>query len=124
MMDQWKPSNDLPDLAPPEPSEEALRMSKMQIFSSDLLSVTHSNRHDDVFEETEATQEKDLVARATVYAMNGIVAAVSLPVGLAHLAFNVLGGENIRTTSHVIALTGVGTALAQTEHGIWLLGMF
>lgn len=99
-------------------------MSKMQIFSYDLLSVTHSSDPDDVFEDARPIEEKDVIARVTVYTLNGVVAVLSLPVGLALLAFNVLGGENIRTTAHVIALTGVGTALAQTDHGTWLLGMF
>ena len=119
-----RPSDDLPDLAPPEPSEETLRMSKMQIFSSDLLSVTHGNSHEDVFNENGPVEESDYTARATVYVLNGIVALLSLPVGVALLAFNILGGENIRTTAHVVALTGAGTALAQTDGGFWLLSVF
>ena len=89
-----------------------------------MISLTHGSAVEDVFEPSEREEHNDRVARATVYVMNGIVAALSLPVGLALLAFNILGGENLRTTAHVIALTGLGTALAQTEQGIWLLGMF
>lgn len=120
----WKPRDDLPDLEPPEPTEEHLRQSKRQIFSSDMISLTHGSAMEDVFEPNEREEHKDRVARATVYVLNGIVAVLSLPIGLALLAFNILGGENLRTTAHVIALTGMGTALAQTDNGIWLLGMF
>lgn len=120
----WKPRDDLPDLEPPQPSESELRQSRRQIFSSDLISLTHGSAMDDVFEPNEREEHKDFVARATVYVMNAIVALVSLPVGLALLAFNILGGENLRTTAHVVALTGLGTVLAQTDRGIWLLGFF
>ena len=120
----WRPSEGLPDLAPPEPTEERLRMSKRQIFSSDLLSVTHGTSHEDVFSDAGPATAPDRASRVAIYALNGVVAALSLPVGLALLAFNVLGGESIRTTAHVIALTGFGMALAQTDSGFWLLTVF
>jgi len=79
---------------------------------------------EDVFEPAKRAEHNDSIAKATVYVMNAIVAVVSLPVGLALLAFNIFGGENLRTTAHVVALTGVGTALARTPEGMHLLGLF
>ena len=56
--------------------------------------------------------------------MNMIVIVMALPVGLALLAFNILGGENLRTTAHVIALTGMGAALSQAPNGLQIFSMF
>ena len=59
-------------------------------------------------------ERRDPIARVTVYALNGAVMVFFFPLGFALLIFNILGGENLRTTSHVLALTGVGMALAAT----------
>ena len=79
---------------------------------------------EDVFEPKQRPEHKDILARVTVYVMNMIVIVMALPVGLALLAFNILGGENLRTTAHIIALTGMGTALSQTPQGLQLLSIF
>lgn len=99
----------LPDLEPPE---ERLRREKTAIFSSDSIELTHSSAMDDVFDPDRRDEHKDLTARATVYVMNMIVLVFALPVGLALLCLNILGGENLRTTAHVLALTGLFSALA------------
>ena len=122
--EEWAARDDLPDLAPPEPSEETLRYSKRHIFSADMISLSHGSAMEDVFEPNNREEHKDIVARLTVYVMSAIVAVMSLPVGIAMIAFNIFGGENLRTTAHVIALTGLGTALAQTQQGFWLTGLF
>ena len=60
----------------------------------------------------------------TVYALNGILMLMAFPIGFALLVFNILGGENLRTTAHAIALTGLGTALsAATGTGTALFGI-
>ena len=117
----WEPKDALPELEPPE---DRLRRSKAHIFASDTISLTHSSAMEDVFAPREREEHKDLTARATVYVMNMIVMVMALPVGLALLAFNILGGENLRTTAHVIALTGMATALSQTPEGMQLLSFF
>ena len=120
----WRAADDLPELEPPEQPEERLRKSSRQIFSSDAISLTHSSAMEDVFEPSAREEHNDIVAKVTVYVLNAIVAVVSLPIGLALLAFNILGGVNLRTTAHVVALTGMGTALVQTPQGAMLTGLF
>lgn len=118
--DFWRPKDALPDL---EPAEDRLRRLKRQIFESDRITLTHSSAIDDVFEPRARDEHHHVVARATVYVMNMIVLVMALPVGLALLCFNILFGENLRTTAHVIALTGMFIALGQTEAGARLLGL-
>ncbi len=60
-------------------------------------------------------------ARLAVYALNASVILFALPVGLALLALNVAVGENMRTTAHAMALTGLFVALGSTEQGALLL---
>ena len=117
----WTPRDALPDLEPPE---DRLRQSKRLIFASDSISLTHGSAMEDIFEPSQREEHKDLTARATVYTMNMIVIVMALPVGLALLIFNILCGENLRTTAHVIALTGMATALSQTPEGLALLSHF
>ncbi|MDJ1016787.1 MAG: hypothetical protein QNJ35_09770 [Paracoccaceae bacterium] len=117
----WKPKDDLPDL---EPAEDRLRRTKGRIFSADAISLTHGSAIEDVFEPKERAEHHSLTARMTVYVMNMIVIAVTLPVGLALLFFNILFGANLRTTAHIIALAGLGAALAQTQQGAFLTGLY
>ncbi len=56
-------------------------------------------------------------AKITVYVMNAILLIMAFPVGFGMLVFNILGGENLRTTSHVIALTGFAIALTGGAFG-------
>lgn len=110
----------LPDL---EPAEERLRKRKSHIFSADAISLSHDSAMEDVFEPNRRAEHKDLTARMTVYVMNAIVMVFALPVGLALLCLNILGGENLRTTAHVMALTGLFMALSATEEGARLFSM-
>ncbi|MGI1663382.1 hypothetical protein ACRDNQ_14165 [Palleronia sp. KMU-117] len=57
-------------------------------------------------------ETKSDVARLTVYALNATLMVMAFPVGFALLVFNILGGENLRTTAHAIALTGLAIALS------------
>ena len=98
----------LPDLEPPE---ERLRQAKSTIFAADSIELSHSSAMEDVFEPSLREEHLDTTARATVYVLNLIVMVFSLPIGLALLCMNILGGENLRTTAHVIALLGLFTAL-------------
>ena len=98
----------LPDLAPPE---ERLQREKSVIFSADAISLSHSSAVEDVFEPCMREEHQDLTARLTVYAMNLIVLVFSVPVGVGLLVMNILGGENLRTTAHIMALMGLFMAL-------------
>ena len=109
LQDYWTPKDALPDLEPPE---DKLRRNSRQIFSSDTITLSHSSSMEDVFDPKKRPETKTYIARATVYVMNLIVMVMALPVGLALLFFNILFGENLRTTAHVIALTGMAMALA------------
>jgi len=119
LADFWTPKDALPDL---EPAEDRLRRIKRHIFASDSITLTHSSAVEDVFDPRLREEHNNRVARVTVYVMNMIVIVMSLPVGLSLLIFNIIGGENLRTTAHVIALTGMALALSQTEEGARLLG--
>lgn len=110
----------LPDL---EPAEERLRRQKSHIFSADAITLSHSSAMEDVFEPSKRAEHHDLTARMTVYVMNAIVMVFALPVGLMLLLLNIVGGENLRTTAHVMALTGLFMALAATEEGARILWM-
>ncbi len=99
----------LPELEPPE---VRLEREKSHIFLSDSISLTHNSAMEDVLEPDLRAEHKDIVARMTVYVMNLIVIIFSAPVGLALLVMNILGGENLRTTAHVVALTGMFMALS------------
>lgn len=120
LADFWTPKDVFPDL---EPAEDKLRRIKRHIFASDTITLTHSSAVDDVFGPKHREEHGSLVARVTVYVLNMIVIVMALPVGLLLLFFNILGGENLRTTAHVIALTGMGLALAQTDAGARLFGV-
>jgi hypothetical protein len=100
----------LPELEPPE---ERLQREKSNIFSSDSITLSHKSAVEDVFQRDMRAEHGDLKARLTVYVMNLIVIVFSAPVGLALLVMNILGGENLRTTAHVVALTGMFLALNQ-----------
>lgn len=105
----------LPDLEPPE---ERLRKAKSNIFSADSIALSHSSALEDVFEPSLREEHNDITARATVYVLNLIVMVFAMPVGLALLCLNILGGENLRTTAHVLALTGLFMALASANAGM------
>ncbi len=109
--DFWTPKDALPELEPPE---DRLRRNTRQIFASDTITLTHSSAMDDVFDPDRRPEHKNVVARSTVYVMNLIVIVMALPVGMALLFFNILFGENLRTTAHVIALTGMAMALSRS----------
>ncbi len=104
----------LPDLAPPE---ERLRREKASIFLADSITLSHGSAMDDVFEPNLREEHQDLTARLTVYVLNLIVMVFAMPVGLALLCMNILGGENLRTTAHVLALTGMFMALTTAGAG-------
>lgn len=100
----WRPKDNFPDL---EPVDDRLRRLKRQIFESDTIALVHEAVEDDPLGPENREEHFDMVAWCTVYVANMIVLVMSLPVGLGLLCFNILAGENLRTTLHVIALTGM-----------------
>lgn len=99
----------LPDLEPPE---ERLRRAKSTIFAADSIALSSM---DDVFEAAQPEEQVDIIARLTVYTLNLIVLIIAMPVGVALFFLNILGGENIRTTAHAVALVGMFSALANMD---------
>jgi hypothetical protein len=76
------------------------------------------------FQEIRENPEADnALSRLTVYGLNAVLLIVAFPVGFAMLMFNLLVGESLRTTIHVLALTGLAVALAQTETAARILGL-
>lgn len=110
----------LPELAPPE---ERLKKEKTAIFRSDAISLSQESAMEDVFGPARRPEHQDLTARATVYVLNLTVMVFALPVGFALLIMNVLGGENLRTTAHVMALTGLFSALSAANPGLFAFGL-
>jgi hypothetical protein len=85
-----------------------------------LTSASVSNEATD-FRNRE--ERNNPVARLTVYALNAMIMLFAFPVGFALLIFNILGGENLRTTAHAMALTGMGIGLSYTDIGARLFGL-
>lgn len=110
----------LPDLEPPE---DRLQRQKSNIFLSDAINLSHDSAMEDVLDPNLREEQHDFVARTTVYVLNLCVMVFALPVGLALLCLNILGGANLRTTAHVMALTGLFMVLSNTEHGSQMLWM-
>lgn len=110
----------LPELAPPE---ERLERERTAIFRSDAISLCRDSAIEDVFVPAERPEHQDLTARATVYVLNLTVMVFALPVGLALLIMNILCGENLRTTAHVMALTGLFSALSAANPGLFGFGL-
>ncbi len=106
----------LPDLEPPE---ERLRKGKSEIFRSDAIVISQSSAMEDVFDPAKRAERGDPVARLTVYSLNLSIMVISLPVGLAMFFLNILGGENLRTTAHVMALTAFFSALSVANPGLF-----
>lgn len=76
-----------------------------------MLRVTSSNICDESTDFRERSETRDPCAVLTVYAITAAIMVFAFPVGFALLVFNILGGENLRTTSHVMGLTGLATSL-------------
>ncbi|MEM8803480.1 MAG: hypothetical protein AAGF55_13190 [Pseudomonadota bacterium] len=110
----------LPDLEPPE---ERLRRQKSTIFSADSIALSHVATMEDVFDQKQPEEQLDTVARATVYTLNLIVLILAMPIGVMLFFLNILGGENLRTTAHTIALVGLFSALANMEGALPILSI-
>ena len=100
----WRPKDNFPDL---EPVDDRLRRLKRQIFESDTINLIHQAAGNDPLGPDNREEHFDLTARVTVYVANLIVMVMSLPIGLGLLCFNILAGENLRTSLHILALTGM-----------------
>ena len=91
----------LPDLEPAQPSNDT---TSRVLFTSASIKEEST-----VFTEREECGNE--TAKLTVYVMNAILFVIAFPVGFGMLIFNILGGENLRTTAHAVALTGMSSAL-------------
>ena len=100
----WRPKDNFPDLAP---VDDRLRSFKRSLFRSDAITLIHNAADNDPLGPSNREEHFDLTARLTVYVVNLIVIILSLPIGLGLLCFNILTGENLRTSLHVLALTGM-----------------
>lgn len=94
----------LPDLAPPTRGSALLSLIRGR------FTLRGEAPHDEP-QHGYRPESRDLCATLTVYALNGAVMCMAFPVGFGLLIYNILGGENLRTTMHVVALTGMGAAL-------------
>lgn len=118
-----------PDL---EPAALAMRrkrqrsgmLSRSVEFSQEItdhIELIHDSVQDEETTPERREEPRSEVARLTVYVLNLIVMLISFPIGMAVLTFNILGGENIRTTAHAVALAGMVSAIGMTQLGQELL---
>ncbi|MEM6824347.1 MAG: hypothetical protein AAF566_04485 [Pseudomonadota bacterium] len=94
----------LPPLSPADTSQGGWSAALPLCLVSDGASDESTNFRD-------REEAGDPFAFLTVYALNTAVLLFAFPVGMALLVFNILGGENLRTTAHVMGLTGLASAL-------------
>ena len=102
-----------------EPAEAAHRRAR---HTSTFAETLHEMRVqlDEVLENP-ATENP--LARLIAYTPNFVLLILAFPVGFAMLIVNVLGGANLRTTVHVLALTGLAIAVVNTEVGARIFGL-
>lgn len=110
---------DLPDLAPARRGAGGAR----SILPSGIR-FSQASAIDEPTEFDRRAEAHDPVARLTVYALTSAVMLFCFPLGFALLIFNILGGENLRTTAHAVALTGLGMALTTAGYAATLLAGF
>lgn len=112
----------LPEL---EPAECATEADKARSREDRTLRIEFSK--DAIKEEPtdfrDREESHDPMARLTVYAMNAAILLFAFPIGFGLLIFNILGGENLRTTAHAMALTGMVMALGMSEYAPSLPGI-
>jgi hypothetical protein len=65
----------------------------------------------------EAIAERSVQERAAIYAVNASVVALSLPVGVAMMAYSALAKEDFNTSARALAVTGALIGIAQTSIG-------
>lgn len=110
----------LPDLEPVHHVRRRHNQSRVlsrPLVLTQKIELTNDSAQDEAFKPQKRDETNSAIARLTVYVLNLILLVVAFPVGLAVLLFNILGGENLRTTAHVIALTGTAIALSMTPAG-------
>lgn len=95
----------LPDLEPCATASTAPSLRERVVLTS-------ASAQDEETDYRLRREASDPIARLTVYALNGCVLVFAFPLGFALLILNLLGGENLRTTAHALALTGMGLGLA------------
>lgn len=106
----------LPELEPVESAAESRATALGIEFSSHGIQEETTD-----FRERE--ESHNATARLTVYAMNAAIMLFAFPIGFGLLIFNILGGENLRTTAHAMALTGMVMALGMSEYAPTLPGI-
>jgi hypothetical protein len=104
-----------PDLEPADTGRAAESESHFSRIKADLLVQFHEIR--------ENPAADNALSRLTVYGLNAVLLILAFPVGFAMLMFNLLVGENLRTTIHVLALTGLAVTLSRTETAAQVLGL-
>lgn len=114
-------STAFPDLAP-DASVRRRRTRPTHMFSRSMeltpkIELTHDSAQDEGVTPARREEPRNEIARLTVYALNAILMVIFFPVGMAILMFNIICGENLRTTAHAIALTGTAIGLSMTDLG-------
>ena len=97
-------ANDMPDLPP--------------LQATELDRIRHA-----LYPEDAPGDTPPLSQRLTIYAVNTTLMLVALPVGAALMTYNILGGEDLKTTARAAALTGAAIGFAQTMLGHYVLSM-
>lgn len=100
-------ANDLPDLPLPQASE--LDRIRSALYPDEQAGT--------------ATGKPPLAQRLTIYTVNTSLMLVALPVGAALMTYNILGGEDFKTTARAVALTGAAIGLAHSVLGQYVMSM-
>lgn len=118
--ESFPPSRRFPSIAPADPERETEDADMLGRYG---VRLSRSSVQDEPTDFRARPESYDTVARLTVYTLNACVLVVAFPVGFGLLIFNILGGENLRTTAHTLALTGLGTAIGAAGVMADLLGL-
>lgn len=105
-----------PDLEPEAPPS---RSEILRTRAEQALATLREQFSDAV----ENPASRNPLARLIVWTMNLVLLIVAFPIGFAMLLLNILGGENLRATAQVMALTGLALALSSAGDGLFLLGL-
>jgi hypothetical protein len=98
----------LPDLEPAETGAQAARRSRFAArLRCDIATQAAELRRD--------PGSRNGLSRLCVYALNAVLLATAFPIGFAMLMFNLLLGENLKVTVHVVALTGFAVTLSSSD---------
>lgn len=108
----------LPDLIPADELAREEQEGVVNAIERHGIHLTARSVQDETTDFRKRAEVDSAVARLTVYTLNVTIMVFAFPIGFGLLIFNILGGENLRTTAHAMALTGLAVALGMNNMGL------